>query len=141
MRIRFRWIAGVLLLLSVAAPAAAQRIRTRPELTPAGIQRRTLTRDRQEIERWYDRYHQSAVRDMPRREPLPPGVVEQLVRGEELPRGLEGEIHPLPRDLEVRLSALDVSLKRGYIDGRVITWNRKSRRIVDVIELPPQRSG
>jgi hypothetical protein len=57
------------------------------------------------------------------------------VRNGELPPGLEHEIQPLPRALDVRLSAVDVAWRRGFIDGKVVTWDRKSRRVVDIIEI------
>lgn len=128
-------LAGALVMTLTPAIAKAQRPRVRPEMTVAGLQRRNFSKDRQEIERYFVRYQGELPPGLAKREALPPGLQEVLVRNGELPPGLEGEIQPLPRQLEVRLTALDVSLKRGYVDGKVITWNRKSRRVVDVIEL------
>lgn len=126
-------LAGVLLLV-LAVPAAAQRTRSAPlRLVP--VERRVLSVDREEIQRYFARYRETLPPGLARRDPLPPGVVEHLMRGETLPPGLEGEIQTLPRALEVRLTALDVSLQRGYVDGRVLVWERKTRRLVEVIEL------
>ena len=133
-----RWrtlLAGALVMVLTPAIAMAQRPRVRPEMTVAGLQRRNFSKDRQEIERYFVRYENRLPPGLAKREELPPGLQDALVRNGELPPGLEGEIQPLPRQLEVRLTALDVSLKRGYVDGKVITWNRKTRRVVDVIEL------
>ena len=133
-----RWrtlLAGVLVVVLTPAIALAQRPRVRPEMTVAGLQRRNFSKDRQEIERYFVQYQNDLPPGLAKREALPPGLQDALVCNGELPPGLEGEIQPLPRQLEVRLTALDVSLKRGYIDGRVITWNKKTRRVVDLIEL------
>ena len=133
-----RWrtlLAGIVVLVLTPAIAMAQRPRVRPEMTVAGLQRRNFSKDRQEIEQYFVRYQNQLPPGLAKRDALPPGLQDVLVRHGELPSGLEGEVQPLPRQLEVRLSALDVSLKRGYIDGKVITWNKKTRRVVDVIEL------
>ena len=128
-------LAGALVMVLTPAIALAQRPRVRPEMTVAGLQRRNFSKDRQEIEQYFVRYQNQLPPGLAKRDALPPGLQDALVRNGELPAGVEGEVQVLPRQLEVRLTALDVSLKRGYIDGKVITWNRKTRRVVDVIEL------
>lgn len=121
------------LMFGLTVPALAQQRSAGSRLETVRSQRRVLSEDRQLIQRWFAR--EEAARSGMDRRPLPPGVVKQLVRGRPLPPGLEGEIEPLPRELEGRLNALDVSLQRGYVDGRVLVWERRSRRLVDVIEL------
>ncbi|HEX9892797.1 MAG TPA: hypothetical protein VGA78_02690 [Gemmatimonadales bacterium] len=125
-------VAGALVVF-IVTPLVAQRPRQRPEMTVAGIQRRNFSRDRQEIERYFVAYRNDLPPGLAKRERLPPGVQKQLVKNGELPPGLEPEIQPLPRALEVKLSALDVAFRRGFVDGKVLTWDRKTRRVVDII--------
>lgn len=126
---------GATLALTALSQAEAQRPRVRPEMTMAGIERRKLTQDREEIERYFSRYGNQLPPGLEKREDLPPGLEKHLVRGGELPSGLEQEIQPLPRELEVRLTALEATWRRGFLAGKVITWDRKTQRVVDIIIL------
>lgn len=126
---------GATVVLAAGSEAQAQRPRARPEMTVAGIERRKLSKDREEIERYFSRYGNQLPPGLEKREDLPPGLEKNLVRGGELPSGLEHEIQPLPRELEVRLTALAATWRRGFLAGRVITWDRKTRQVVDLILL------
>src|SRR5688572_7847659 len=55
-----------------------------------------------------------------KREQLPPGLQRQLAKNGKLPPGLEKKIHPLPRDLELKLPRLPDGRKRIFIAGNVI---------------------
>ena len=63
---------------------------------------------------------------------LPPGLEKQLRRKGHLPPGLEKKITPLPYELERRLPRLEPGLHRGFIDGKAIVYNSKTRAIIDI---------
>jgi hypothetical protein len=66
---------------------------------------------------------------------LPPGLEKQLRRNGHLPPGLEKEIHPMPYELEHRLPRLGAGHQRGFIDGKVIIYNQKTRAIIDIFAV------
>jgi len=70
-----------------------------------------------------------------KRENLPPGLEKQLRRKGHLPPGLEKKIHPLPYELEHRLPRLGAGHQRGFIDGKVIIYNQKTRAIIDIFAV------
>lgn len=69
------------------------------------------------------------------RDHLPPGLQKQLQRNGTLPPGLAKRMTPLPCDLIGRLPVLPTSQERGLIGDRVITIDRSSQRILEVIDL------
>jgi len=69
-----------------------------------------------------------------KKEQLPPGLQRQLARNGKLPPGLEKKIHPLPRDLELRLPRLPDGRKRIFLAGNVIILDERTSTIVDVLQ-------
>ncbi len=67
-----------------------------------------------------------------RRGDLPPGLAKQLRRNGHLPPGLEKRFEPFPPDLERRLPPLRHGYRRGYLDGRAVVYEERSRTIIDV---------
>ncbi len=66
---------------------------------------------------------------------LPPGLEKQLRRKGHLPPGLEKKISPMPYELEHRLPRLEPGLHRGFIDGKAIIYNQKTRAIIDIFAV------
>ncbi len=66
---------------------------------------------------------------------LPPSLEKQLRRKGHLPPGLEKKISPLPYELERRLPRLEPDLRRGFIDGKAIIYNSKTRAIIDIFAV------
>jgi hypothetical protein len=64
---------------------------------------------------------------------LPPGLEKQLRRNGTLPPGLEKKIHPLPRDLEVRLPRLPDGHRYILVPGSVIVLDSKRNLILDIL--------
>ena len=65
---------------------------------------------------------------------LPPGLQKKLERDGQLPPGLQKRVEPLPVDLEHRLPQLPESWQRGVIERDVILLDRRTNRILDIIE-------
>jgi hypothetical protein len=65
---------------------------------------------------------------------LPPGLQKKLERDGQLPPGLQKRVEPLPVDLEHRLPRLPESWQRAVIDRDVILLDRRTNRILDIIE-------
>ena len=65
---------------------------------------------------------------------LPPGLQKQLERNGRLPPGLQKRLEPLPVDLDRRLPALPEYWERVIIDRDVILLDRRTNRILDIIE-------
>jgi hypothetical protein len=68
-----------------------------------------------------------------KKESLPPGLEKQLRRNGSLPPGLEKKIHPVPRDLEVRLPRLPDGQRRVIIPGMIILMDTKRNTILDIL--------
>jgi hypothetical protein len=64
---------------------------------------------------------------------LPPGLEKQLRRNGTLPPGLEKKIHPMPRDLEVRLPRLPDGHRYILVPGSVIVLDSKRNLILDIL--------
>src|SRR5262252_8673666 len=62
---------------------------------------------------------------------LPPGLAK---RGGKLPPGLQKHLQPLPTDLTGRLPRLPDYWERVILDRNVILLDRRSNRILDIIE-------
>ena len=64
---------------------------------------------------------------------LPPGLQKHLRKNGTLPPGLQKRLTPFPRDLEIRLPRLPDIYRRGMIGDSVVIVNRRTQRIIDVI--------
>jgi hypothetical protein len=65
---------------------------------------------------------------------LPPGLQKQLERNGQLPPGLQKRLEPLPVDLDRRLPRLPEYWERVIVDRDVILLDRRTNRILDIIE-------
>lgn len=65
---------------------------------------------------------------------LPPGLKKQLRRKGQLPPGLQKRLEPLPRELEIRLPAIPDIWERVILGPDVILIDRRTARILDIIE-------
>jgi len=65
---------------------------------------------------------------------LPPGLQKHLEKNGTLPPGLQKRLQPLPTDLDGRLPRLPDYWERVILDRNVILLDRRSNRILDIIE-------
>ena len=65
---------------------------------------------------------------------LPPGLQKHLEKNGRLPPGLQKRLEPLPRELDSRLPRLPDAWERVILERDVILVDRRSNRILDVIE-------
>ena len=65
---------------------------------------------------------------------LPPGLQKHLEKNGTLPPGLQKRLQPLPTDLTGRLPRLPDYWERVILDRNVILLDRRSNRILDIIE-------
>jgi hypothetical protein len=65
---------------------------------------------------------------------LPPGLQKHLDRTGKLPPGLQKRLEPLPPDLETRLPRLPEHWERVIVGRDVILIDRRTQRILDIIE-------
>ena len=91
--------------------------------------------DRAIIRDYYAGGHQHQHRKglppgLAKRDQLPPGLQKQLVKRGHLPPGLQ--YHPLPYDLQRRLSPLPDDYARVMIEGSFVLFNENTRVIYDV---------
>jgi hypothetical protein len=66
---------------------------------------------------------------------LPPGLRKKYYRTGRLPRGWEKRIRPFPPELVRVLPPPPPNCERGYIDGVAVVYDRKTRIILDTIDL------
>jgi hypothetical protein len=66
---------------------------------------------------------------------LPPGLEKHLRKKGHLPPGLQKKVTALPLDLEGRLHPLEPGLRRGFLEGRAVIYNRKTAVVLDVLDL------
>lgn len=64
---------------------------------------------------------------------LPPGLEKHLRKNGTLPPGLQKKVSPFPPELERRLTPLGPDLRRGFIEGRAVIYNRKTSIVLDVL--------
>lgn len=155
------WLAGTLAAVLVTSGCTGSAVRqaeggsppSRVESSPqvsgrVAIQDRNTRievafneRDRRYIQDYYQeqQYHHRHRKGMPpglaKRDQLPPGLQKQVQRNGTLPPGLEG--HPLPQDLERRLSRLPENYVRLQVGTDIVLMDRRSRVAVDVIKDMP----
>jgi hypothetical protein len=65
---------------------------------------------------------------------LPPGLQKHLAKNGTLPPGLQKRLTPFPQDLERRLPRLPDIYRRGSIGSSVVIIDRRTQRILDVID-------
>lgn len=65
---------------------------------------------------------------------LPPGLLKHVERNGQLPPGLQKRLEPLPSDLHSRLPRLPDYYERVILDRDVILIDRRSQRVLDIIE-------
>ena len=92
--------------------------------------------DRDNIRNWFsdERNLEGLPPGLAKRSELPPGLQRQLVKNGTLPPGLQKKVSPLPVDLERRLPGLPEDIGRVILEGRVILTDRRTNRILDLIE-------
>lgn len=66
---------------------------------------------------------------------LPPGLRKKYIRTGQLPPGWESKIRPFPPELVRVLPPPPPYCERGYIDGVAIVYDRRTRIILDSIDL------
>jgi hypothetical protein len=71
--------------------------------------------------------------DGPRR--LPPGLRKKYYRTGKLPPGWEKKVRPFPPDLIRVLPPPPAYCDYGYIDGVAVVYDRKTRVILDAIDI------
>jgi hypothetical protein len=64
---------------------------------------------------------------------LPPGLQKHLQKNGTLPPGLQKRLTPFPEDVDRRLSPLPSIYRRGTIGEVVVIVDRRTQRIIDVI--------
>jgi hypothetical protein len=65
---------------------------------------------------------------------LPPGLQKHLDKNGTLPPGLQKRLEPLPQDLDARLPRLPDYWERVILERDVILVDRRTNRILDIIE-------
>jgi len=65
---------------------------------------------------------------------LPPGLQKHIEKNGRLPPGLQKRLEPLPTDLSRRLPRLPDHWERVIVERDVILLDRRTNRILDVIE-------
>ncbi len=89
-----------------------------------------------EESRYFRREHYDAVQRYytgPRG--LPPGLRKKYYRTGTLPPGWQKKIRPFPPELVRALSPPPPHCERGYIDGFAVVYDRRTRVIVDTLDL------
>jgi len=66
---------------------------------------------------------------------LPPGLRRKYARTGQLPPGWEKKMQPFPPELVRVLPPPPPNIERGFIDGVAVTYDRKTRVILDSIDL------
>jgi len=81
------------------------------------------------------RQHYAGPRD------LPPGLRKKYYRTGTLPPGWEKRFQPMPVVVVEQLPPIPVYYQRGYIDGYAVVYDRRTRMIVDSVDLIGAISG
>lgn len=98
-----------------------------------------LPEERQIIEQYYRRGKKGKAKGLPpglakRGGNLPPGLQKHLEKNGQLPPGLQKRLEPLPVDLDRRLPRLPEYWERVVLERDVILIDRRTNRILDIIE-------
>jgi hypothetical protein len=83
----------------------------------------------------YLRQYYSGPRDLPR------GLRKKYYRTGQLPPGWQKRLRPFPPVLIQRLPPPPPDCDRGYVDGYAVVYDRRTRVIVDVIDIVNAVSG
>ena len=81
------------------------------------------------------RQHYEGPRD------LPPGLRKKYYRTGTLPPGWEKRFQPMPIIVVQELPPVPVYYQRGYIDGYAVVYDRRTRMIVDAVDLISAATG
>jgi hypothetical protein len=81
------------------------------------------------------RQHYAGPRD------LPPGLRKKYYRTGTLPYGWEKRFQPMPVVVMQELPPIPVYYQRGYIDGYAVVYDRRTRMIVDAVDLLSAATG
>ena len=81
------------------------------------------------------RQHYEGPRD------LPPGLRKKYYRTGTLPPGWEKRFQPMPIIVVQELPPVPVYYQRGYIDGYAVVYDRRTRMIVDAVDLLSAATG
>ena len=98
-----------------------------------------LPEEKRLIEQYYRSGKKSKAKGLPpglakRGGNLPPGLQKKLERNGKLPPGLQKRLEPLPDDLNRQLPSLPEYWERVIVEHDVILLDRRTNRILDVIE-------
>lgn len=98
-----------------------------------------LPEERRMIEDYYRQGKKGKAKGLPpglakRGGNLPPGLQKHLEKNGQLPPGLQKRLEPLPADLDRRLPRLPDYWERVVIERDVILIDRRTNRILDIIE-------
>ena len=72
---------------------------------------------------------------------LPPGLRKKYYRSGKLPPGWEKRFRPLPPVVIQRLPPPPPYCERGYLDGYAVVYDRRTRIIVDVLDIVNAATG
>lgn len=72
---------------------------------------------------------------------LPPGLRKKYYRTGQLPPGWEKGFRPFPAALVQRLPPPPPYCERGYVDGYAVVYDRRTRIIVDIVDLIAAATG
>ncbi len=105
----------------------------------SGRSERFSAEERRIIEDYYHKGKPSKKKGLPpglakRGGNLPPGLQKKLDRDGKLPPGLQKRLEPLPTDLDRRLPRLPEQWERVILERDIILVDRRTNRILDIIE-------
>lgn len=66
---------------------------------------------------------------------LPPGLRKKYARTGTLPPGWQKRVRPLPVAVVEQLPPPPPNCERGYVDGYAVVYDRKTRVILDTVDL------
>jgi hypothetical protein len=100
---------------------------------------RFLPEERRIIEEYYHQGNKRKQKGLPpglakRGGNLPPGLQKHLDKNGRLPPGLQKRLEPLPINLDRRLPRLPEDWERVILEDDVILIDRRTQRILDIIE-------
>jgi hypothetical protein len=91
--------------------------------------------DRDEIRGWYAANYRHLPPGLAKKDRLPPGLERQLVIRGTFPRELQGEVYPVPVDLDRRLPPPPPDCERVVVGAHIVLRNRSTNVVVDIFHL------